>query len=92
MRKYANHCGACVIRRAADRQATIGTHDIVIADRDIVKGTAWTAAEDALLKEMCERGCSTGEITQSLPGRTASAVEGRVHKLRRCDFLSRVYK
>ena len=91
MSKYANHCRRCASRHAADRQAIAGdgVNDVNI---DTVKGTAWTAPEDALVKEMCERGCSNADIARCLPGRTEKAVHHRVGMLRRRGELTRIYK
>ena len=88
--KYTSHCSHCAVRRAADRQATADDDDAV--DNDTVKGTAWTAAEDALVKEMCERGCSNADIARCLPGRTEMAVKYRASLLRRSGKLTRIYK
>ena len=41
-------------------------------------GESWTAAEDALVKEMSERGCTDTEIARCLPGRTVIAVQYRL--------------
>jgi hypothetical protein len=46
-------------------------------------GIAWTAGEDAIVKEMYARGCLNAEIAQCLPGRTVGSVNKRVGVLRR---------
>ena len=51
----------------------------------------WTAAEIAVVKEMCERGCSNAEIVAQLPGRTLDATKHQVQQLR-TNGLQRVYK
>ena len=55
-------------------------------------GESWTVAEDALVKEMSERGCTNTEIARCLPGRTVNAVETRLVRLRDEGVLPRVFK
>jgi DNA-binding CsgD family transcriptional regulator len=63
--------------------------DRIVSD---ARRTVWTAAEDALAKEMCERGCTNAEIVACLAGRTVKSVESHISKLRKEGVVSRVYR